>query len=147
MRSVLVYLLVGALRGPCKFKVNAPDDQHKSGSPVAGNLSAPAVVAAPDALAARDLREGQALPAAAADDVPRPVMQAQVVLDRLAFTPGVVDGREGASTANALRGFQEANGLQVTGKLDDATRQALARWNNIPATRLVTIPADSAAGP
>lgn len=77
----------------------------------------------------------------------RPVMQAQVILDRLGFTPGVVDGKEGLSTRNAVSGFQEANNLPPTGKLDDATRQALTKWNTIPATRVVTIPDEFAAGP
>lgn len=101
----------------------------------------------PDPLAARDPARGAALDPAAADDKPRPVMQLQVVLDRLGFTPGVVDGKEGASTRNALSGFQEARGLTVTGMFDDATKAALTEWSNIPATRLVTIPADFAAGP
>jgi lipoprotein-anchoring transpeptidase ErfK/SrfK len=82
-----------------------------------------------------------------ADDIPRPLMQAQVVLDRLGFTPGVVDGKQGLSTRNAILGFQEANGLAMTGRLDPKTTEALARWSNIPATRVVTIPDDFAAGP
>jgi len=68
-------------------------------------------------------------------------MQAQVVLERLGFGPGVIDGREGLSFANALEGFQESRDLPVSGELDAATREALSRWNNIPATRVVTIPA------
>jgi lipoprotein-anchoring transpeptidase ErfK/SrfK len=47
----------------------------------------------------------------------------------------------GMSTENALRGFQEANDLTVTGKLDEATKGALSEWDRIPATRVVTIPA------
>jgi lipoprotein-anchoring transpeptidase ErfK/SrfK len=97
-----------------------------------------------DGLASHD---GQADPNAIPDAEARPVMQAQVVLDRLGFTPGVVDGKEGLSTRNAVSGFQEANDLPVTGKLDEATRQALAKWNTIPATRVVTIPAEFAADP
>lgn len=100
-----------------------------------------------DPLAAHDPAEGAALDPSLADDRPRPVMQIQVVLDRLGFTPGVVDGEQGLSTRNALAGFQEARGLTPTGTLDDATRQALGRWSNIPATRVVTVPADFAAGP
>jgi lipoprotein-anchoring transpeptidase ErfK/SrfK len=73
------------------------------------------------------------------EDKPRPLMQAQVVLDRLGFTPGVVDGKMGMSTVNALKGFQEARGLAVTGKFDQSTQQALAQWTHIPATRVVTI--------
>ena len=75
-----------------------------------------------------------------ADSDPRPQMQLQVVLDQRGFGPGVIDGKEGLSTANALKGFQEANDLEVTGELDDATRQALDRWKDVPATRVVRIP-------
>jgi lipoprotein-anchoring transpeptidase ErfK/SrfK len=78
------------------------------------------------------------------EDRPRPLMQAQVVLDRLGFTPGVVDGKMGMSTVNAIKGFQEARGIEVTGDLDEPTIQALAQWQQIPATRVVTIPAEFA---
>ena len=74
------------------------------------------------------------------DSEERPMMQAQVVLDRIGFGPGVIDGKMGMSTENALRGFQEANALDVTGKLDETTKSALAKWERIPATRVVTIP-------
>ncbi len=70
----------------------------------------------------------------------RPTMQAQVILDRRGFGPGVIDGKMGMSTQNALRGFQGANGLEVTGKLDEATKEALSQWERIPATRVVTVP-------
>ena len=75
------------------------------------------------------------------DPEDRPVMQAQVVLDRQGWGPGVIDGKMGMSTENALNGFQEANDLEVTGELDEATKEALAEWERIPATRLFTIPA------
>ena len=103
---------------------------------------------ASDPLVSRDPGIGQAGAAAEiVDPEARPVMQAQVVLDRLGFTPGVVDGKDGLSTRNAISGFQEAKGLTMTEKVDNTTRQALAQWNNILATRVVTIPADFAAGP
>ena len=100
-----------------------------------------------DGMAANDPAPGSTPAADLPDAVERPEMQLQVVLDRLGFTPGVVDGKQGASTRNAILGFQEANGLQVTGTLDEPTRAALGKWSNIPATRVVTIPADFAAGP
>ncbi len=81
------------------------------------------------------------------DSEPRPVMQAQVMLDRLGFTPGVVDGKSGLSTRNAISGFQESRDLPVTGELDEATKAALATGSEVPATRVVTIPAEFAAGP
>ncbi|MBY6129063.1 L,D-transpeptidase family protein [Qipengyuania aquimaris] len=75
------------------------------------------------------------------DSEERPIMQAQVVLDRVGFGPGVIDGKMGMSTENAILGFQEANDLETTGKLDEATKTALSDWDAIPATRVVTIPA------
>lgn len=78
---------------------------------------------------------------------PRGLMQVQTVLDRLGFTPGVIDGKAGLSTRNALSGFQEANNLPVTGELDPATREKLAQWSQLATTRVVTIPDDFAAGP
>lgn len=88
-----------------------------------------------------DVGGEQAQPSELPDAEERPIMQAQVVLDRVGFGPGVIDGKMGMSTENALRGFQEANDLEITGKLDEATKSALADWERIPATRVVTIPA------
>ena len=94
-----------------------------------------------DSMASDDEGLGRKDPALAVPDPEqRPVMQAQVVLDRLGFGPGVIDGEAGLSTQNALRGFQEVNKLPQSGELDPATVKALARWQAIPATRLVRIP-------
>ena len=87
-------------------------------------------------------RDGQAITADIPDPEQRPTMQAQVVLDRVGFGPGVIDGKMGISTVNAIEGFQEANDLNVTGELDEPTKQAMAQWKSIPATRVVTVPAD-----
>jgi lipoprotein-anchoring transpeptidase ErfK/SrfK len=93
-----------------------------------------------DEMASRDPAEGELVEVDIPDPEQRPEMQLQVVLDRRGFGPGVIDGAMGLSTENALKGFQEANDLDVTGELDDATREALAAWDNIPATRVVRIP-------
>ncbi|KHL25967.1 hypothetical protein PK98_05210 [Croceibacterium mercuriale] len=93
-----------------------------------------------DAMASSDPAQGAQADVDTADIEARPLMQAQVVLERLGFAPGVVDGKMGISTTNALTGFQEANSLGTSGELDQPTRAALMRWSNIPATRVVTIP-------
>ncbi len=98
-----------------------------------------------DTMASNDAAAGKGDAMAGGDDaIPdpeeRPIMQAQVVLDRQGFGPGVVDGKMGMSTENALIGFQIANNLEQTGELDEPTKQALAEWEQIPATRVVTIP-------
>lgn len=97
---------------------------------------------AADSMASRDGGDMTSDVPNIADSEERPIMQAQVVLDRQGFGPGVIDGKMGLSTENALEGFQEANGLQVTGKLDEATTAKMAQWKSIPATRVVRIPDD-----
>jgi hypothetical protein len=49
----------------------------------------------------------------------------QARLDNLGFDSGGVDGIAGPVTGQAVRGFQDAFGLPVTGELDDATRDAI----------------------
>ena len=95
-----------------------------------------------DSMRSNDPSPGETARVDIADPEQRPIMQAQVVLERQGFGPGVIDGQLGMSTENALKGFQEANGLEVTGALDRATAAALERWRNIPATRVVRIPED-----
>lgn len=99
-----------------------------------------------DSMASNDPAPGEMAQVDIPDPEQRPIMQAQVVLDRRGFGPGVIDGRMGMSTENAISGFQEANDLEVTGELDEPTRAALARWDNIPATRIVRIPEDWGSG-
>ena len=45
------------------------------------------------------------------------LFHAQVLLDAAGFSPGVIDGRKGTSLTQAIKGFQEAKGLKVTGHL------------------------------
>lgn len=78
---------------------------------------------------------------------PNRTLMAQVALDRWGFSPGVLDGRTGQSFTAALRGFQEANRLPVTGAYDTRTAQALLEGTPLPTTWLVRIPADFARGP
>lgn len=116
------------------------DDQSRQ-QPVAG-ATAVAQQNGADSMASQDPASGMQAKVDIPDSQARPIMQAQVVLDRQGFGPGVIDGKMGLSTENALRGFQEARGLQVTGKLDAPTKQALDQWSNIAATRVVRIPQD-----
>lgn len=51
----------------------------------------------------------------------------QTWLSRTAFQPGSIDGRPGDNTENALRAFQEAQGLDATGEADKKTRAVLRK--------------------
>lgn len=100
-----------------------------------------------DSMASHDPGPGQPSDPAAREDDPRLLMRAQVIMDRLGYSVGVVDNAVGLSTRNALSAFQESNGLPVTGELDETTSSTLSRWSYIAATRIVTVPPEFAAGP
>jgi lipoprotein-anchoring transpeptidase ErfK/SrfK len=134
MRNLLAAVLLVVLAA-CGS--NNGDKAQQAATPTAAAPSNGA-----DSMASLDPAAGEQAKVDIPDSQPRPMMQAQVVLDRQGFGPGVIDGKMGISTENALEGFQEARGLPVTGKLDPATQQALGQWSNIAATRVVRIPQD-----
>ncbi len=70
----------------------------------------------------------------------------EVALDRLGFSSGVIDGKATRFDELALRGFQEANGLPPTGRLDPPTEAVLSR-SPARTLRTVRIPQGFAAGP
>ena len=141
MRNLLATVLVMTLAA-CGSN-NANDAERTQPGASTGTPAPLATIASgADSMASDDPAPGEQLDVRYPDPQQRPIMQAQVVLDRQGFGPGVIDGKMGLSTRHALQGFQEAHGLKVTGALDDATKQALAQWSNIPATRVVRIPQD-----
>ena len=135
MRTLLAAVVLMALAA-C-----GSNDSNRQ-QPTAATTTAAAPANGADSMASQDPTAGAQAQVDIPDPEPRPIMQAQVVLDRQGFGPGVIDGKTGISTENALKGFQEAQGMPVTGKLDPATQQALKPWNNIAATRVVRIPQD-----
>ena len=118
--------------------MNGTDRNNADNEEIASAESEPTNLA--DSMASSDPAPGETYATDLPDPEDRPIMQAQVVLDRAGFGPGVIDGKMGLSTTNALEAFQESRDLPVTGELDEATKSALSDWDNIPATRVVTIP-------
>ena len=78
-------------------------------------------------------------PAADPNAIDRNILHVQVILDHLGFSPGMLDGKPGMSLTAALKGFQEARDLPITGKIDDPTLAALhpyAAWRPTMKLRL-----------
>lgn len=69
------------------------------------------------------------------------------MLDRAGFSPGVIDGKLGGTLTRAVAGFQSARGLPTTGRMDEATAQALTGGQIVPGTVTLALTPDMLAGP
>jgi len=74
-------------------------------------------------------------------------LRIQVLLDRLGFSPGVLDGQPGLSLSKALKGFQSANDLPESGKPDEATMRLLDTHKDVAATVEITLDESHMRGP
>lgn len=73
-------------------------------------------------------------------------MKAEVLLDRAHFSPGVIDGHRGENFSNALRAYQDQNGLKASGQLDTPTWEKLTQ-DSEPVAIEYTITDDDLKGP
>lgn len=77
----------------------------------------------------------------------RNILHVQVILDKLGFGPGVLDGRGGQSLVAALKGFQESRGLAQTGTPDAATLRALYPYRAARPTVTIALTPEMVRGP
>jgi lipoprotein-anchoring transpeptidase ErfK/SrfK len=77
------------------------------------------------------------------------VLRTQILLDRALFSPGIMDGRWGKNTAEALYWFQRREGLRATARLDSATFARLRQVAGNPRELVVrrTMAEEDVKGP
>ena len=81
------------------------------------------------------------------DSDPSLIAKAEVLLDRVHFSPGEIDGKYGDNYRRALRAFQQPNNLPAAGILDAATWKALTSNASEPVLKPYTITDADLAGP
>ena len=76
------------------------------------------------------------------------VLKAQVLLDRVSFSGGVIDGRWGKNSAIGVYWFQRERGLEATGEIDETTfRELAAAAGYTPSVIPYTTTASDVEGP
>lgn len=77
------------------------------------------------------------------------VLRVQILLDRALFSPGIMDGRWGKNSAEAVYWFQRREGLRASARVDSATLRALRSAAGDPERLVVrhTLTEEDVAGP
>jgi lipoprotein-anchoring transpeptidase ErfK/SrfK len=75
------------------------------------------------------------------------IFKAEVVLDRLDISPGIIDGKTSENVGKAIAAFQRTRGLEASGKLDRMTWDKLCKSTNVLALIEYTITDDDVRGP
>jgi lipoprotein-anchoring transpeptidase ErfK/SrfK len=73
--------------------------------------------------------------------------KAEVLLDRLDISPGIIDGKTSENAGKAIAAFQRSRNLPASGKLDRMTWDKLCESTNAPALIAYTITDDDVRGP
>lgn len=109
---------------------------------------APAPASAPSGAALmQQLNTATDTPALAEGARGEAVMRAQILLDRIWFASGEIDGIFGANLRRVLAAFQSANRLTPSGRMDEATWKALLAKSPGPVLENYTITHQDAVGP
>lgn len=77
----------------------------------------------------------------------RDVLAAQILLNRSRHSPGVIDGAPGSNTERAIRAYQRAGGLEVTGEISPDLLRRLAGEQPAEMLRRYTLTQADVSGP
>jgi lipoprotein-anchoring transpeptidase ErfK/SrfK len=76
------------------------------------------------------------------------ILEAQVMLDRMGFSPGEIDGQAGPNLRKVLAAYQKSRRLPVSGRLDEPTSMRLMEESGAePALVTYTLSATDVSGP
>ncbi len=78
---------------------------------------------------------------------PPPPADPQILLDRIGYSPGVIDGSWGENSRKAVAAFQQTHALPVTSEIDRATWDTLLSASGGGPVAMYTITPADAAGP
>jgi peptidoglycan hydrolase-like protein with peptidoglycan-binding domain len=106
--------------------------------------AAVAIAQQPTAPAAKPQKPWVA-PGTKGSEIDGKVFHAQVLLSAAGFSTAVIDGKDGMVFKKAVRGFQEARGLKVTGEIDRETAMQLLQGNR-PSTINVKLTREDISG-
>jgi lipoprotein-anchoring transpeptidase ErfK/SrfK len=102
---------------------------------------------APPSLSADAVNQVEYAPSVKLDQVNPLMLKAEILLDRAAVSPGQIDGKDGENARKAITAFQQAHGLDATGRLDQNTWNALTQGFDQPAIVAHEISEQDVKGP
>lgn len=131
--------LLGWLAASAAFPAAVAKTKPAAAAATAGALGGAALM--------RQLNAATDAPALAEGDHGEAVVRAQVLLDRLWFSAGEIDGTFGTNMRRIVAAFQAASKLDPSGRLDESTWKALTAKAPGPVLENYTITHKDTVGP